>query len=480
MPHTAVLAAIQERKPRGLILSGGPASVYDPDVPGIDPVIFDAGIPILGICYGMQLMAHVLGGRVDRGVCQEYGPATVSHTYPDPLLMKVPDSFTAWMSHGDLVVAPPPGFHILASTPNTPVAAIGDPEHRLYGVQFHPEVTHTMHGKTVLRNFLFQICGCRPSWRMKTYIEESIAEIRALVGQDRAICAVSGGVDSTVAAALAHRALGEQLTCIFINNGLLRLNEADETTMALRSFLGPSLRSVDASERFLSRLAGVVDPEEKRRRIGETFIRVFEEEASTLGDVAWLVQGTLYPDVIESATGHETAGKIKTHHNVGGLPKDLRFRLLEPLRYLFKDEVRQLGRELAVPESILQRQPFPGPGLAVRLLGEVTRERLAILRRADAIVREELERSPIAHRLSQYFAILTDQRSVGVMGDGRTYRSVVAVRAVNTTDFMTAEALTLPAKTQIRLATRLVNEVPEINRIVYDITSKPPATIEWE
>ncbi|MCL5947404.1 MAG: glutamine-hydrolyzing GMP synthase [Chloroflexi bacterium] len=480
VPHTAVVQAIQERKPRGLILSGGPASVYDPGVPDIDPVVFDAGIPVLGICYGMHLIAHVLGGRVDRGDHQEYGPATVSHMGSEDLLARMPESFTVWMSHGDLVAVPPPGFRVLASTPNTSVAAMGDPERRLYGVQFHPEVTHTLRGKTVLRNFLFQICGCRPSWRMSTYIEESIAEIRALVAQDQAICAVSGGVDSTVAAALAYRALGEQLTCIFINNGLLRLNEADETTMALRSFLGPSLRCVDASERFLSRLAGVVDPEEKRRRIGETFIRVFEDEATTLGDVPWLVQGTLYPDVIESATGHQTAGKIKTHHNVGGLPEDLRFRLIEPLRYLFKDEVRQLGRELGVPESILQCQPFPGPGLAVRLLGEVTRGRLAVLRRADAIVREELEHSPIAHRLSQYFAVLTDQRSVGVMGDGRTYGSVIAIRAVSTTDFMTAEALVLPAQTQMRLATRLVNEVPEINRIVYDITSKPPATIEWE
>ncbi|MCL4508031.1 MAG: glutamine-hydrolyzing GMP synthase [Chloroflexi bacterium] len=480
VPHTLTASQIAERQPKGLILSGGPASVYDPGVPGIDPGVLDLGIPVLGICYGMQLMARQLGGRVERGGRREYGPAVVEHNGDSTLFHRLPPRLDVWMSHGDAVSAVPPGFQVIARTENTPVAAIGDEERKLFAVQFHPEVTHTPKGGTILRNFLFDVCQCRPSWQMRSFLDEGVEQVRRTIGTGRAICAVSGGVDSTVAAALVHRAIGEQLTCVFIDNGLLRLNEATETAAALRGFLGDSLITVDASDRFLSYLAGVLDPEEKRRRIGETFIRVFEDESRRLGHLRWLVQGTLYPDVIESATGHQTAGKIKTHHNVGGLPSDMNFELLEPLRLLFKDEVRLLGRELGVPEAILQRQPFPGPGLAVRVIGEVTRDRLDVLRAADAIVREELEHSPLTRRLGQYFAVLTPVRSVGVMGDGRTYGNLVAVRAVATNDFMTAQALTLPAQTQVRLATRLVNEVPEINRVVYDITSKPPATIEWE
>ncbi len=480
VPHTITVEAVRARGARGIILSGGPASVYDPGVPLSAPELLEAGLPVLGICYGLQLMAQQLGGKVAPGHRREYGHAVVEQVAASPLLHTLPEKFDAWMSHGDSVSVPPPGFRTLARTANTDAAAMGDPARRLYGVQFHPEVTHTPRGLDVLRSFVFDICGCRPNWRLGSFVRDAVAGVRAAVGTERAICAVSGGVDSTVAATLVHQALGDRLTCVFIDNGLLRQNEAAEIEASLRACLGSALVTVDASERFLDRLAGVVDPEEKRRRIGEVFIRTFEAAAKGLGSPRWLVQGTLYPDVIESATGHQTAGKIKTHHNVGGIPKDVQFRLLEPLRYLFKDEVRRLGKRLGVPASILRRQPFPGPGLAVRVIGEVTPERLATLRAADAIVRQELERSTLARRLGQYFAVLTPMHTVGVMGDGRTYGNLVAVRAVSTDDFMTAQALPLPAATQVRLATRLVNEVPGINRVVYDITSKPPATIEWE
>lgn len=480
VPHTLPPEEFVARGAKGIILSGGPASVYDPGVPVTPRALLETGLPVLGICYGMQLMALQLGGQVEPGRRREYGPAVVEQLSADALLQALPPRFDAWMSHGDSVCVLPPGFGALARTDNTPLAAMGDPARRLYGVQFHPEVTHTPRGMDVLRSFVFDICGCRPNWRLGSFINSTVASIRQLVGTDHAICAVSGGVDSSVAAALVHRALGDRLTCVFIDNGLLRQNEAASVEEALRGSLGSSLVTIDASERFLARLEGVVDPEEKRRRIGEVFIRTFEAAARDLGSPPWLVQGTLYPDVIESATGHETAGKIKTHHNVGGIPKDVQFRLIEPLRYLFKDEVRKLGRRLGVPEAILRRQPFPGPGLAVRVIGEVTPARLATLRAADAIVREELEASPLARRLGQYFAVLTPVNSVGVMGDGRTYGALLAVRAVSTDDFMTATALPLPPATQVRLASRLVNEVPGINRVVYDITSKPPATIEWE
>ena len=480
VPHTLPPEEYAARGARGIILSGGPASVYDPGVPATPPALLALGLPVLGICYGMQLLALQLGGAVEPGDRREYGPATVEQTDRDPLLASLPPRFAAWMSHGDAVRTPPPGFRALARTANTPVAAMGDPARRLYGVQFHPEVTHTPQGLDLLRSFVFDVCRCRPTWRLGSFARGAVADIRRRVGQERAICAVSGGVDSTVAAALVRQALGDRLTCVFIDNGLLRQGEAAQIEASLRDCLGDGLVTIDASERFLERLQGVVDPEEKRRRIGEVFIRSFEAAARDLGSPPWLVQGTLYPDVIESATGHQTAGKIKTHHNVGGLPSDIAFRLLEPLRFLFKDEVRRLGRRLDLPAPILRRQPFPGPGLAVRVIGEVTPARLATLRAADAIVREELERSPLARRLGQYFAVLTPVQSVGVMGDGRTYGNLVAVRAVSTDDFMTARALALPAQTQERLATRLVNEVPGVNRVVYDITSKPPATIEWE
>lgn len=480
VPHTLPPEEYAARGARGIILSGGPASVYDAGVPVTPPALLATGLPVLGICYGMHLMAQQLGGTVEPGTRREYGPAVVEQPGVNTLFQKLPNRFDAWMSHGDSVSNLPPGFQALASTDNTAFAAMGDPARRLYGVQFHPEVTHTPRGLDLLRGFVFDVCGCRPNWRLGSFIKSAVAGIRSSVGSGQAICAVSGGVDSTVAAALVHQALGDRLTCIFIDNGLLRQDEAADVEKALRDCLGGSLVVIDAAQQFLERLAGVTDPEEKRRRIGEVFIRTFEAAARDLGSPGWLVQGTLYPDVIESATGHQTAGKIKTHHNVGGIPKDIQFQLLEPLRYLFKDEVRKLGRRLGVPEAILRRQPFPGPGLAVRVIGEVTPSRLATLRAADAIVREELERSPLARRLGQYFAVLTPVNSVGVMGDFRTYGNLLAVRAVSTDDFMTAQALALPAVTQVRLATRLVNEVPGINRVVYDITSKPPATIEWE
>jgi GMP synthase (glutamine-hydrolysing) len=480
VPHTLPPEEYAARGARGIILSGGPASVYDAGVPVTPPALLETGLPVLGICYGMHLMAQQLGGAVAPGTRREYGPAVVEQLGSAPLFQKLPDRFDAWMSHGDSVATLPPGFHALARTDNTAVAAMGDPARQLYGVQFHPEVTHTPRGLDLLRGFVFDVCGCRATWRLGSFVKSTVASIRDSVGPGTAICAVSGGVDSTVAAALVQKALGDRLTCVFIDNGLLRQDEAAEVAVALRACLGGGLVVIDAAERFLDRLAGVTDPEEKRRRIGEVFIRTFEAAARDLGSPAWLVQGTLYPDVIESATGHETAGKIKTHHNVGGIPKDIQFRLLEPLRYLFKDEVRKLGRRLGVPPAILRRQPFPGPGLAVRVIGEVTPARLATLRLADAIVREELEGSPLARRLGQYFAVLTPVNSVGVMGDGRTYGNLLAIRAVSTDDFMTARALPLPPATQVRLASRIVNEVPGINRVVYDITSKPPATIEWE
>ncbi len=478
-PASTPAARLAERRPKGIILSGGPASVYEPGAPKADPGIFELGVPILGICYGMQLTAYALGGDVRRGARREYGGADleVDAQAQDGLFAGLPRRLRVWMSHGDLVLTPPPGFRVLARTASTPVAAMGDPERRIYGVQFHPEVAHTPEGREILRNFLYKICGCHGTWTMASFVEEAVARVREQVGDGRAVCALSGGVDSAVAAVLVHRAIGDRLTCIFVDHGLLRLGEAEEVVRAFRG-LGLRLVAVDAGERFLARLRGVTDPEEKRKRIGEEFIRVFEEEARRLGDVEFLVQGTLYPDVIESGTG--AAATIKSHHNVGGLPSEMRFRLVEPLRDLFKDEVRQVGRELGLPDEILWRQPFPGPGLAVRVLGEVTPERLELVRLADAVVREEVRAAGLEREVWQAFAVLTAQRSVGVMGDERTYGYAVAVRAVQSEDGMTADWVRLPYQVLERIAARIVNEVPGVNRVVYDVTSKPPGTIEWE
>lgn len=478
LPYSTPLEEIKERRPRGIVFSGGPASVHQEGAPAVDPAIYGLGIPILGICYGMQLMAKQLGGVVARAAFREYGKTDLEILDAEDIFSGLGPVEQCWMSHGDRVDVPPPGFKVIARTSTNPVAAMADRQRKLYAVQFHPEVVHTPKGQEILRRFLYDICGCRGLWTMGSFIEESVREIRAQVGSGRAICALSGGVDSSVAAALVHRAIGDQLTCIFVNHGLLRQGEAEQVLGTFRQRLGIPLVYVDASHRFLNRLAGVTDPEEKRRIIGEEFIRVFEEEAKKLGQVEFLVQGTLYPDVVESGTA--TAATIKTHHNVGGLPKDMRFKLVEPLRWLFKDEVRELGRELGLPEEIIWRQPFPGPGLAVRILGEVTPEKLNLLRAADAIVTAEIQRAGLHREIWQFFAVLLDLKSVGVMGDERTYAYTVAVRAVHSADGMTADWVRLPYEVLERISNRIVNEVPGVNRVVYDITSKPPATIEWE
>mgnify|MGYP005855819361 CR=1 FL=1 len=481
VPYDITLEELRRLEPRGLILSGGPASVYEPGAPHLRPEILREGWPILGICYGMQLLAQQLGGQVAAATHREYGPARLQILDTEaPLFADLGPELDVWMSHGDRIESMPAGFHVLARTPNAPIAAMGDPARGLYGLQFHPEVVHTPRGKEIVRNF-GRLCGCRESWTPGSFIDEAVARIRTQVGQGQVICALSGGVDSAVAATLVHRAVGDQLTAVFVNNGLLRQNEAEETLRMFREHLGLRVRYADATGKFLAVLAGIEDPEEKRKRIGATFIRVFEQEARALGQVDFLAQGTLYPDVIES-TSHDTksAARIKSHHNVAGLPDDLRFQLVEPLRYLFKDEVRRVGLALGLPESMIWRQPFPGPGLAVRVIGEVTEERLAVVRAADQIVREEVANAGLARDVWQYFAVLTPLRSVGVMGDHRTYAHVVAVRAVAAEDAMTADWARLPYDVLARISNRIVNEVPAVNRVVYDISSKPPATIEWE
>ena len=471
---------VARRNPAAILLSGGPASVYSEGAPDVDPAIFELGIPTLGICYGMQLMARDLGGTVERTDASEFGKAELAAEESE-LFHDLPPEQVVWMSHRDSVTAPPTGASITASSPSTPIAAFEDRERGLYGVQFHPEVAHTPHGQDILKNFLYEVAGAPPTWTPAAVIEEQVERIREVVGSERVLCALSGGVDSAVAALLVHKAVGDQLTCVFVDHGLLRENEAEQVVETFSGHFRVPLVHVQAQERFLSRLAGVSDPEEKRKIVGEEFIRVFEEEARKLGDVRFLVQGTLYSDVIESGGAEDgVAAKIKSHHNVGGLPEDMRMELVEPLRLLFKDEVRRVGEELGLPERMVWRQPFPGPGLAIRIVGEVTEERLAILRRADAILLEEIRRADLYRGLWQSFAVLPAIRSVGVQGDERTYAYPIVIRAVTSEDAMTADWARLPYDVLEAVSSRVINEIPGVNRVVYDVSSKPPATIEWE
>jgi GMP synthase (glutamine-hydrolysing) len=480
VPFTAALEKIQASKPAGIILSGGPDSVCREGSPSLPPEIYRSGLPILGICYGLQLIAQSLGGRVVPGAGRrEFGKAMVDVKDPDTIFVNLPKQFQAWMSHGDQVEQLPPGFRLLAQSDNI-VAAAADEARKIWGLQFHPEVVHTHYGKEILENFLSRGCGCKREWTMSAFIENTVSAIAARIGSSTAICGLSGGVDSTVAALLVHKAIGNRLTCVFVNNGLLRKNEFQSVMDMYREHLHLKVVGVDATDRFLQRLKDVEDPEKKRKIIGEEFIRVFESQARELGNPPFLVQGTLYPDVIESTSVRGPSAVIKSHHNVGGLPRDVQFELVEPLRELFKDEVRKVGEELGVDPRFVQRHPFPGPGLAVRILGSVTDERLAILREADAIARDEIEQAGLMRELWQAFVILLPIRTVGVMGDDRTYENVAALRMVTSMDGMTADWAKIPYAVLERISTRIVNEVRGINRVVYDVTSKPPGTIEWE
>ena len=478
--HGVTAAQVRARNPLALILSGGPASVYAEGAPRLDPAIFELGVPTLGICYGAQLLALELGGTVERTGHSEFGKTALRAAH-GALFEGLPEELTVWMSHRDTVTAPPAGATITGESPATPVAAFEDRERRLYGVQFHPEVVHTPHGQDLLKNFLYEVAGAPPAWTAAAVIEEQVERIRAQVGSENVICGLSGGVDSAVAALLVHQAVGDQLTCVFVDHGLLRANEAPQVVGTFAGHFHVPLVHVRAEERFLSRLEGVTDPEEKRTIVGEEFIRVFEEEARKLGDVRFLVQGTLYSDVIESGGGEEgVAAKIKSHHNVGGLPADMRMELVEPLRLLFKDEVRRVGEELGLPEPMVWRQPFPGPGLAIRIIGEVTRERLSVLRTADAILQEEIRKAGLYRELWQSFAVLPAIKSVGVQGDERTYAYPIVIRAVTSEDAMTADWARLPYDVLETISSRIINEIPEVNRVALDISSKPPSTIEWE
>jgi len=485
LPYNATPEQVMAKAPKGIILSGGPSSVYAKGAPHMDPRLLELGLPVLGICYGMQLMAHLLpGGKVHRASKREFGLAPLRFLGSSPLFAGLPKTLNAWMSHGDHVVKLPRGFRKCAVTANCPYSAMEDPARGFYGVQFHPEVVHTQKGEKLLRNFARKVCGCRATWDMASYAKQAIADIRAQVGKGRVLCGVSGGVDSTVAAVLIHKAVGKQLSCVFVDNGLLRMDEAKQVVAAFRGKLGIPLFHADAEDEFLRLLRDVAEPERKRKIIGATFIRVFERSAKKLekkgGAFDFLAQGTLYPDVIESVSVKGPSAVIKSHHNVGGLPKDMRFKLVEPLRELFKDEVRALGAQLGIPKEMLWRQPFPGPGLAVRCLGPITKEKLEILRKADAIVVEEIKKAGLYYDIWQSFAVLTPLKTVGVMGDERTYDHVCAVRAVHSTDAMTADWVHLPYDLMGRVSNRIINEVRGINRVAYDITSKPPGTIEWE
>lgn len=481
VPHTLPASALRRPGLKGVILSGGPSSVYSPSSPRCDPEVFNLGVPVLGICYGLQVAAELFGGSVQPAASREFGRTRCHLNTKSELFRGLPDDVVVWMSHGDMVDELGEEFEVIAESDNTRYAAVRHRRVPFYGVQFHPEVSHTEHGQRMLQNFLYRICRCAGDWRLGDYIEQAKGELRKRIGPARVICGLSGGVDSSVVAALLHEAVGEQLTCIFVDNGCMRQGEVEQVVQTFRDHFAIDLHAVDASERFLSELAGLTDPEQKRKTIGRVFVEVFEEEARKIPDVRFLAQGTLYPDVIESMSPHGgPSATIKSHHNVGGLPEKLGLEIIEPLRYLFKDEVRAIGRQLGLPESIVRRHPFPGPGLAVRCVGEVSRERLDVLRRADAILLEEIERAGLYDRLGQCFAVLLPVRTVGVMGDERTYEGVVAIRAIETSDYMTADWARLPYDLLATVSNRIINEVRGVNRVVYDVSSKPPSTIEWE